>query len=155
MDKIQELLSKAKSTIIHIYPNCAVTKTCITTQLYSEKEISKIKSKIKSKSKSIHIEELYFRDLVRINDTYFKKSTTYDIVDDSMILYTTLIPISDTQFPNLSMTSHSHIEDKDIEVFELETMKILFTKRDEHFTICFEVKNISGEFKSYYKMLKK
>lgn len=139
--EIINVIAKENDKLIYIYPKCNIDKYKITPYLFDNKEIEKLKSILNSNSNvSLVQEETYFRDLLKIKIeststtiSYFKKSTTYSIFNDLLLVKNKTVKISEDNYPKLSKYHHSEI--KNIEILNWFSIEINIIKNNDKYNI--------------------
>lgn len=154
LNEILQAIYNSDITNIYIYLNCINNENKIIPKMYSLQEIQKIKKNIGFyNGKNITQTETFFRDLVKIEVTgdikyhsYIKKKTTYNIIENTLILKNDIVQIEKQNFPILS--KYHNIETKNIELFEMKTIDLLIVeKSDKQYQICLSVKDNSQKNK--------
>ena len=150
LNEVLQAVYNSDVTNIHIYLDCIQNENNIVPKMYTHDDIQKIKKNIDvSDKKNIIQTETFFRDLVKINVTgdmnyhsYIKKKTTYDFIENTLILKNDIVQIEKQNFPILS--NYHNIEIKNIELFEMKTIDLLIIERnDKQYQICISVKDKS------------
>lgn len=155
IDKIEN-----NTEIIHIYPDYETISNKIIPKKYSFGYVEKIKFLLNKKiDKNIKQTEYYFRDLVKteINDDiyFFKKRIFFNNKKNKLILKIILNKINQNQFPNL--LKHDHIEIKNMDLFEFESLNFIIIKYEKYCNIYLEIKNktnLLNDFEKIFYLLK-
>jgi hypothetical protein len=104
----------------------------------SDKDVNEINENVSDKNKKTFVENIsMYRDLVKhtvsekesIDIFYYKKKSTYVIVNDILTINHEIEHINENNFPNIS--KHDNIYNKTIDMIFFDTFSLLITKSSD------------------------
>lgn len=149
------IIKNKRNGILCLYPNVTNGTHKLETRKYTVEEINAIKLKLKKISNNVKITnitqtETFYKDLIKVdvasainidishmNTVFVKKENNHILFENNLLVISNVVKINEMQFPSLVQYDHTVV--KDIEIYKLGNIEILFVLCKPQITVYFDV----------------